>query len=510
MKSNTVQGRIALLAAFVLAVSACGGGSAGDPVSASGESEQQDDAELQEQEQEQIPETLAFTDSNGVSEVVVGDSLFVSSSEVLESARADHIRFATQEGASLHAESDCFMGFVNDVYLDLIFCGPAIHLGGSPDAAWDVLSTSTETLEPSSVEQAELGWSGPVNVVSSSANGEFEVGSTLPAGVLMAHPNGVSPGDPLDVPYEQPTMERGAINYRAEPEFSENANVTGRINDGPEPTTEAESRVVVSLLNTEVVDEVVDRALGYSVAAQEGQELLAINLRIDGVDNDAAVALVVDGTRTRFQAWTDGNQTFVLSVDIGAPVVFELQGATGVTQTLDLRTGERTGPDVWYRLSTSSFVGERIPIEYQPKREDGTDSSFWDLQSDAISIDQAMLSFSSDVYGVTASDGQSALLTFSWNSGDLEISSIAIDGDSSILLRLPDGTELPASFGDNELPAYVLAWPYWEVPADFTTGEIEIQLGQQIYRPDNGRYIELVEPSVTTFEVSFPPGSSTE
>ena len=510
MKSTNKFKFGALFAASSIALAACGGSETLEDASQVDESEAVEgeavETEAMEATPTEIPEGIAFVDVNGQRELTIGDSLYYQSGAVLTSHNLAHTRIAADSLASLHPDSNCFMGALNDVYVGRIFCGPVIHVGGSPDAAWDTVEIDTFSLAPDVLASHGTDWDGAIfgfnvdQVVSG-----FQTGQALPPGVELLHPDGIAAADASEIDYQAPTLDANEVRYDIVPGFSTASSTVGWVTNGVGGPAASDDRISITLRNSEILETVSDTSAGYDVAAPEGQELLAVEIDIAGSSNEVSAILDIGGVRTPFNQLSPGTQQIIFSIDENAPAFFELASTGNFNQTLDLRTGERSGGhDLWYREHTTTAVGAHVDVTFHHF------SALFNRITDSDELGTLVISeahLSRTYQGAEASSSDMAILSLRWESPFDDSDITQPPTDSSILLRLPDGTEVEAQFADSNADPFLLNWPYWEVPADFEAGEIELILGEQLHRAGSENYVILAGgPSTTTFDVNVPAG----
>jgi hypothetical protein len=418
-----------------------------------------DVGELAHPDGKDVPGTSDLQPATGGLRAADGRRL-LGDQEAIDGADDAFATAAEEAGASVSDDSLCFFGgtkgkadaFVAD---GSIWCGPVLVRGSDPSDLW-----ATTSFSPTSGESFALA--------TATAPTSFSLSSTtsLAPGVDLYRPDGkeVPEGLDLEVPDAAP-IEDGEVQIVEQ--LPDDVDLTepadGRL------ATPARSLRFTGLGKAEQIGAGAD-----ALVAAEGDILVVASFEATateggGFDQGTAV-LSVDGDKSPFDRWSsvDGSGALVAPVpddaeDVTLEVLFD-----GVTQEISLVTGERTPgfPAALYREKPS--LGLQAQISAQAPMPVGDPATATGVAS------EVRLAAWIEGRG-WAPDGKAYLVltVTGWSAPPpcCEVTGAEVVGE----FRLTPTGGTPTDALASDTPASTPE-PVFEVPADFTSGTLEIRL----------------------------------
>jgi hypothetical protein len=255
---------------------------------------------------------------------------------------------------------------------------------------------------------------------------------------------------------------------------------------------------------------------GYAAVRGDVVAMVSFDLRYYGSFGSyyaPDLSFVVDGRRVpAIGAGAEaGNGALVLSVPRDASVAFAASEA-GLTQEFSLRTGERLppAPEALYRDPNSPVVTEKVGRSHSLRLVDHLDHLD---QRDRIELSSASLSWFEPIDPRVHAGASGAYLQV-----NLDEQAPASDGlgfwvralpPGDLRLVLPDGRRLapdPASTVARQPSDLVDGTYFFDVPAGFTTGKLEVTPGIELaVSPDTLRNVRVELLGTASFPIHLPP-----
>lgn len=356
-------------------------------------------------------------------------------------------------------------------------CGPVLFVDGNPASEYVAVSVT-----------------GTVDGNKATLTAQDVAGDVTPAklddGVKLIRPDGKTPPEGT-----------GGLSVPAPPAADKNVITVATLGDTTKPGSVNGVMVGLSTRVTITSAGTVPR-YGTGDAARSapaGQKLLAFQVSYGPGEGSATstkrASLVVDGASRTLPLASDGDQWIVAAVPTSSSPVLQLVDG-GITQTLSLPDG-KPGPNnaqVLLRKNTTTVLSQQFPVPFRV-----ADSRTSVKVTVTARASNAELSFWPPGHeGTHASSGSKAILFVRLNYTDPTQKNQTFGFDPPLLrLRLPSGQIIPAR---NIATDPTKVYNVFEVPADFTTGQVQITGSEKV----GGTTVTVITPR--TFTVTIPAG----
>jgi hypothetical protein len=410
---------------------------------------------------------------------LIGDQAVIDAADEVFADAAD------EAGASVTDGSSCFFGGTRNRAGQFrtdgdIWCGPVLLRTSDPADRW---ARTTVSFAP--------GDTFALAKVARAPNLPLTGTVGLEAGTDLARPDRREPadGDDLEPPDAEP-VDAGSVE------------VVDELPDDVDLDEPDDGRLVTPSRNLRLtgiarVDKVGSGA--DALVAGTGSELVVAAFevaRVEGASYDAGTAqMVVDGDRTPFAGWPtiDGSGAIVASVpDDAGQVTLEVL-FDGVAQQLSLLTGERVGafPAALYREDATVGLGRQLDATAAlPAGEPVTAGGV---------VSEAALAAWTEEQG-WAPEGRAflALTVDGWTKDTPCCDVTGVEVTPLFSVTTASGERIDGTVGD----ASSRPEPVFVVPADFTSGIVELRLRVTFHRGSGEQ--ETVEGAPAGLPVELP------